>query len=145
MLTGLRLVAALTILCSNYITEYESHEKYPSYKTIISDYPKGEVVNVGGRVTNISANQFQIQENYHGQNIILSINSSTPVKLEDNVNVVGVLGPNYTITQVELVKVNEYWKYLFVLLRSFLAGIILIFIFFRYWTFDWKSFEFRRR
>ena len=145
MVTGLILVAVLAILCSNYATEYEYHQKYPSYGALISDYPEGEVVNVGGTVTHIGSSQFQILENYHGQNINLSINSSTPVNLEDQVSVVGVLGPNNTIIQVERVEVNEYWKYLFLLLRSFLAVILLIFIFYRYWSFDWKNFEFRRR
>jgi len=46
---------------------------------------------------------------------------------------------------VERVEVNEYWKYIFLLLRSFLVLIFLVFIFHRYWSFDWKNYQFRRR
>ncbi len=145
ILTGIILVVALAGLCTYYATEYQNHLKYPSYEVIISDYPQGAVVNVGGTVTATFNGGFQIEENQHGHLVTMKVLNNTPVRVNDKVSVVGVLGQDNTIINVERVEVNEYWKYIFLLLRSFLALIFLLYIFHRYWSFDWKSYEFRRR
>lgn len=145
ILTGIILIVALAGLCTYYAAEYQNHLKYPSYEVILSDYPQGEVVNVGGTVTTTFNGGFQTIENHQGHLVSMKILNDTPVSVQDKVSVVGVLAPNNTIINVERVEVNEYWKYIFVLLRSFLALIFLLYIFHRYWSFDWKSYEFRRR
>ncbi len=71
--------------------------------------------------------------------------TNNTVTLKDKVTIVGVLGPDNTIVSMERVEVNEYWKYIFLLARSFLALIFLVYIFNRYWRFDWENFAFRRR
>lgn len=145
ILTGIILVIALAGLCTYYATEYQNHLKYPSYEVILSDYPLGELVNVGGTVTDTFNGGFQIDENHQGHLVTMKVLNNTPVTVNDKVSVVGVLAPENTIINVERVEVNEYWKYIFLLLRSFLVLIFLIYIFHKYWSFNWKSYEFRRR
>lgn len=163
LIVGIILLIALTGLCIHYASEYEKHLKYPSYGAILSDYPEGEVVNVGGTVIRIDGDGFLIKENYHGQIVTMKIltgkseqgkpNKSkdestlkhTPISFKDKVSVVGVLGPDNQIVSVQEIEVNEYQNYIFLLLRSFLALFFLIYIFNRYWCFNWETFEFRRR
>ncbi|WP_321421968.1 hypothetical protein [uncultured Methanobacterium sp.] len=145
ILTGIILIIALAGLCTYYVSEYPNHLEYPSYEVILTDYPIGEVVNIGGTVTSTFNGGFQTTENFYGHWVNMKIISDTPVSVDDKVSLVGVLAPNNTIINVERIEVNKYWKYIFVLLRSLVALIFLIYIFHRYWSFDWKSYEFRRR
>ncbi len=145
ILTGIILVIALAGLCTYYAEEYPNHLKYPSYDALLAEYPQGEVVNVGGTVTETFNGGFQIEENHQGHLVTMKILNKTQVMVNDKVSVVGVLAPDNTVINVERVEVNEYWKYIFVLLRSFLVLIFLVFIFHHYWSFDWKSYQFRRR
>jgi hypothetical protein len=152
LIVGILLFIALVVLCSYYASENENHTKYPSYNAILSDYPQQEVVSVYGTVTQVSGDSFGIQENYRGQIITMKIltgastsNKIPMVSIKDKVTLVGVLGPDNTIVSVEKVEVNEYWKYIFILARSFLALIFLAYIFNRYWYFDREKIVFRRR
>lgn len=145
ILTGIILLVILAGLCIYYATEYQEHLKYPSYEVILNSYPEGEVVNVGGTVTSVDNGLILIEENHQGQMITMKVESNTPVEVHDQLSVVGVLGTNNTIINVERVEVNEYWKYLFLLLRSLLVLILLGYLFHRYWSFDWEAFHFRRR
>ncbi len=145
LLAGIILLIALLALCTYYAGEQENHKKYPSYKEILAFYPQGEVVNVFGTVNKVSNGSFQMEENYNGQVVNITVISDTPVTLKDKVSLNGVLGSGYEIVSVQDMEVNEYWKYIFLLLRSFLVLIFLVYIFNRYWVFDLKTFEFRRR
>ena len=145
IITGIILVALLAGMCIYYATEYENHLKYPSYEVILTSYPEGELVNVGGTVINTDNGVFLIEENHQGQLVTMKVESNTPVKVKDQVSVVGVLGTNNTIINVERVEVNEYWKYIFLLLRSLLVFVVLGYLFRRHWSFDWKVFGFQRR
>ncbi|HII84230.1 MAG TPA: hypothetical protein HA271_05210 [Methanobacterium subterraneum] len=145
ILTGIILGVILVGLCIHYATEYHEHLKYPSYETILTDYPEGEVVNVDGSVISVYNEVILIEKNHQGQMVTMKVENNTPVEVKDHVSVVGVLGANNTIINVERVEVNEYWKYLFLLLRSLLVLIFLGYLFHRYWSFDWEAFHFRRR
>ena len=145
IITGIILVALLAGMCIYYATEYENHLKYPSYEVILTSYPEGELVNVGGTVINTDNGVFLIEENHQGHLVTMKVESNTPVKVKDQVSVVGVLGTNNTIINVERVEVNEYWKYIFLLLRSLLVFVVLGYLFRRHWSFDWKVFGFQRR
>ena len=145
ILIGIILLALLAGLCIYYANEYQEHLKYPSYEVILNSYPEGEVVNVGGTVISADNGVILIEEYHQGQRVTMKVESNTPVEVKDQLSVVGVLGANNTIINVERVEVNEYWKYMFLLLRSFLVLVLLGYLFHRYWSFDWKAFEFRRR
>ncbi len=97
ILTGIILIIALAGLCTYYATEYQNHLMYPSYEVILSDYPLGDVVNVGGTVSSTFNGGFQTTENFYGHWVNIKIISNTPVNVNDKVSVVGVLAPNNTI------------------------------------------------
>jgi len=151
IIVGIVLIIILSGLCIHYANEYENHLKHPSYGAILSDYPQGELVNVGGTVTHIYSDSFLVEENYHGQIVTMKIiNSSTIIKNhklspQDKVSLVGVLGPDNQIVSVQEIDVNDYTGYILLLFRSFLALAFLVYIFNRYWCFNLESFEFRRR
>lgn len=142
---GIIILALIVTLCAYYASEYENNLEHPSYRAILSDYPKGEVVHVYGSVVRNYPGGYEIQQIYYDRVVIMQIVSESPVAVGDRVDLLGVLGPEYTITSVEKIYVNQMWKYYFMILRSFLVLIFLIFIFFRYWSFDTEKSVFRRR
>ena len=85
IIIGVILILVLAGLCTHYANEYEKHLKHPSYGAILSDYPQGEVVNVGGTVTHIYSHSFQMQENYHGQIVTMTVFTSN-VKSKNSTN-----------------------------------------------------------
>ncbi|HNR25652.1 MAG TPA: hypothetical protein PKI66_02935, partial [Methanobacteriaceae archaeon] len=111
---------------------------------ILAEYPEGEVVRVYGTVVENYPGGYQIQQIYHGQVVSVEING-TPVAIGDRVDLLGVLGPEYSIISVEKIYVNQMWKYHFLIIRSFLVLLFMIFIFHRYWYLDSRRFLFRRR
>lgn len=141
---ALILILILSLLCVYYYNNYEVNAEYPSVKTIISSYPEGEIVSVGGVVSGIYSNGFYLKDNFHGEKVVYKVNSSSKVEINDYVSVLGRLGPEYNIEPSKIL-VAKRWKEDFLLLRSAIGGIILLFIFWRYWKFDFKLMEFIRR
>jgi hypothetical protein len=141
------LILGLILVGLSYIYSQEN-EKYlpnPSYKVILNNYPLNSMVEVGGDVKKISSDGFTLDENYKGTLMSFKILSNVSVGVGDKVNILGILGPNNTIYHIDKIVVSELWKYYFILIRSFLAMIFLIILFFNYWTFDKSKFLFRRR
>ena len=145
ILIGLLFSTLLVILSIYYISAYRDHLEYPSYETILFHYPYGELVSVYGSVTKIYPGGYLIQDNYHGQQVVIKVNYPYPPNLGDNVAILGILGPDNQIISVKRIVVNQWQKYDFLLLRSFLILIFLLYFFNRYWYFNLKDFEFRRR
>lgn len=144
IITGFILILILTILCINYNTNYESNLEYPSTGAILAEYPEGSTVYVSGEVTGLNSDGFELQNDYNGKKVGYIIETSKKAEIGDNVQVVGILGPSLTLKSTEII-VMEKWSYEFVLIRSAFALILLIFIFFSYWKFDFKIFQFVRR
>jgi hypothetical protein len=139
------LLVILISLCFYYTNEYENNLDYPSYGAILSSYPQGMVVQIYGTVTETYPGGFIIQENYYNHVFHFRVQSDASVRVGDDVDLLGVLGESNEIIRVTKIKVSSLWKYQFLLLRSFLAFIFLVFIFHRYWCWDFETFEFRRR
>ncbi|MEN4018389.1 MAG: hypothetical protein PQ975_00680 [Methanobacterium sp.] len=144
IITGFILILILTILCINYNANYESHLEYPSTGAILAEYPENSTVYVSGEVTSLNNDGFELQDNYNGKKVRYIIETSKKAGIGDNVQVVGILGPSFNVKSTEII-VMKKWSYEFVLLRSALALVFLIFIFFSYWKFDFKIFEFMRK
>ena len=145
ILAGLVILALLVTLCSYYASEYENHRDYPSYRAILSDYPEGQVVQVYGKVVRNYPGGYEIQQIYQDQLVSMQIHTNQSVAVGDRVDLLGVLGPDNTVSNVQKIFINELWKYYFIIGRSFLVLIFMIFIFHRYWQFDREKFVFRRR
>lgn len=141
----LSVVFLLSILygtCSYYNENYETNRDYYTLKTILSDYPEGQMVSVSGVVTEVYDNGFYFNDYY--QNIVYKVNSDSKVDINDEVFVLGKLGPSYELYDAN-VFIYHKWKAGFVLLRSIIGGFFLLILFLAYWKFDFKSFEFTRR
>jgi hypothetical protein len=145
LVAGLILLVILISFCFYYANEYENNLDYPSYGAILSGYPLGTVVHIYGTVTETYPGGFVIREKYYDHVFHFRVQSDTSVGLGDDVDLLGVLGQSNEIVRVTKIEVSSLWKYQFLLLRSFLALIFLVFIFHRYWRWDFEIFEFRRR
>lgn len=139
------LIFILLSISSYYASNYEKKWEYPSYGTILSTNPVGDLVFVDGSVDKISPQSYNLITSYRGQIVNINVSGPSPANLGDQVSIVGILGPSYQIIKIEKISVLSKWKIQFLLLRSFFAIIIMIIIFLYFWRFDFKVFEFRRR
>lgn len=145
---AISLLVILFLLCAYYQTNSEYHREYPSVKMIISDYSKyiGETASISGEVVGVHSTTFQLLEKYDDKNTIFTVlpNSYVDVDIGDKVEVFGTLNPDYQISAEKII-VSKKWKYEFVFIRSYIALILLIFVFMRSWEFDFKHVKFHRR
>ncbi len=140
------LLISLTVLSLYYSFEYKKTLEYPSYETILSsNYPLNQVVYVEGSITEINQDGYYIIDSYNNRDIIFKVRGQSPAGLDDQVSILGVLGPSYEILSVKEIRVISDWKYRFLLLRSFLALIFLLTIFLYYFKLDLKKVKFEKR
>ena len=144
VLTILVLLLVLAALCIYYYDNFRNYQENPGTGTIITSYPQGDVVAVSGTVTRTFPGGFYMEDEYGSKTVTYRIISAEKVNPGDKSQVLGVLGPEYTITAQQM-KITEKWSYQFMLLRSFIALLFLVFIFHRYWRFNWKEKVFIRR
>lgn len=137
------LITALIGICFYYHFNFEYNEKYPSTDFILTNYPEGETVYVSGIFHGGYNGGFYIIDPSH-KKVIYKINSSFTAEDGDTISIIGTLGPSFTITPQKII-INNGWKEYFLLIRSGIIAIILFFIFWRYWKFDFKNMEFIRR
>ena len=149
-ITGNRVIIFLVLflilvgLCIYYYDNYMTYQDHPGTGAILLSYPEGQMVAVSGTVTSISPGSFYIKEEYQDKTVTYQIISSENVSAGDKVQVLGLLGQDYQITASQM-KITTKWDNYLLLLRSFLAFFFLLFIFHRYWRFNWKQREFVRR
>lgn len=140
------LFISLTALCLYYSSEYKKHLEYPSYESILSsDYPLNQLVYIQGSIIKMEADGYYIYNNYNGHDVIIKVLGPSPAGLDDEVSILGVLGPSNQIISVKEIRVIYNWKYKFLLLRSLLALFFLFIIFLYFWRFDFKKIVFKRR
>ena len=139
---GSLLVLLLLSLCVYYYHYHGDNLKYPSTAAVESYYPEGSTIFVSGTATKVNKDGFYLLDN--SGSIEYRIISGKHVKPGDNVQLIGILGPSYTIKSTRAM-VETSGGYAFIILRSALALIVFIFIFFRYWKFNFRTFEFTRR
>lgn len=149
ILAGSFLLILLLSSSLYYALEDKDYLDYPSYDVILSQYPQGATVNVYGTVTKHYSGGYEIQQNFKGQVITMRIQSSTNIPtINEYVSLLGILGPDHQIIKVISVyrtEKTEPWRNYFLIFRSLLALIFLSYFFLRYWYFDSRKFEFRRR
>ena len=138
------LILILTGLCLYYVENFKQHEDYPTGQDLLSSYPEGQLVSVSGSVIQTFPGGFVMVESYHNVLFQFIVYSPEKVSPHDQVSVLGVLLPNYQIiSQKMLIGVDGSFS--FVLIRSFLAFLVLFLIFFHYWKFNWEKLIFERR
>ncbi len=137
------LLLVLILLSGYYAANYQNHLQYPNTAVILKNYPIGETVSVTGSVIKINNNSFIVTDSYHGKVVYYTVYSSEKVSIGDQVEVLGVLGNSYQINASRILSVSPF-DYKFLLQRSFIAFLIFLFFFIRYWRFDFRKMEFRR-
>ncbi len=140
---GSVLILVLLSLCIYYQGYHESNLKYPSTAAIVSEYPEGSLVFVSGTAVKQNNNGFELRDG-NNWSIEYRVISGNHINPGDYVQVLGILGPSYTIKSTKAA-VETGGGYRFIIFRSALALLALIFIFLWYWKFDFKTFEFIRR
>lgn len=138
------LLLILFALCNYYNDNYEANAEYPSTSNILSNYPAGEVIYVSGNVIRAYEGGFCLKDTFHGVDVVYKVNSSSKVNIKDCISVLGTLGPSYNIKASKIL-VAKRWKEDFLLLRSAIGCLILLFLFWRFWKFDINSMEFIKR
>lgn len=138
------LLILLAGLCFYYNFNHESNARYPSSQSILTSNYEGKNVLVSGDFVGFYSGGFYIKDDGNGLNIIYKINSTFRPVDGDIVSVLGTLSSPNTVAPNEMV-INKRWKENFILLRSAFIGVILILLFWRYWRFDLKNMEFRRK
>jgi cytochrome c-type biogenesis protein CcmE len=137
------LLLVLILLSIYYVSNYQQHLENPNTGVILKNYPLGATVAVSGVVTSVQNDSFILLDNYHGTKVNYTIYSQDKVSNGDQVEVLGVLGDSYQITASKILVISSF-DYNFMLLRSGIALLILLFFFRRYWRFDFKKMMFRR-
>jgi hypothetical protein len=137
------LLLVLILLGGYFSANYQNHLQYPNTAVILKNYPAGKTVSVTGSVIQVYNNSFLLTDAYHRNVVYYKVFSTQKVSVGDQVEVLGILGNSYQITASKIQSVSTF-DYKFLLLRSFIALLIFLFFFRRYWHFDFKKIEFRR-
>lgn len=138
------LFLILVGLCIYYQDNIWEKQLYPSTGVVVNYYPVGELVAVSGTVKETFNGGYYMDDYYMGRLITFKVYTNLKVNLGDKTQVLGVLGPDYQLIPDKII-VTEQWSYQFLLVRSFIALLFLVFIFHRYWRFDFTDYEFIRR
>ena len=136
------LICAFVVLAAYYQTNITQHRDYPREREVSANYTNyvGQNVEIDGVVTATGAGSFQLR----GVNGNYTILSSQAVQRGDSVSVVGTLLPGYELRAVAMYASSRLLSGL-VYVRSFIALVFLVVLFFISWRFDWRAFVIRPR
>lgn len=101
------------------------------------------MVSIYGIVINKSCDGFYILIEHGPKSKIIKVLSNLDVDNGDRVEILGVLQKD-EITPEKII-VYKKWSYYSIFIRSAIAIPIVVYVFFKYWTFDFKEMKFRRR
>lgn len=147
------LVLRIIIISLLVVILYQSGYYFSSTKGYKESYPTGkdikpnmvgDTVHVYGIVVSTYDQGFFLRDIYQDSEVIYRVQSSFKPKPGETVNMLGVLGPDYTITSISL-NIVHIWDLEFMILTSIFGLILFLILFLRNWTFNWHSLEFRRR
>ena len=136
------LICAFVVLAAYYQANITQHLDYTRESEVNANYAKyiGQNVEIDGVVAATGAGSFQL----HGVNGNYTILSSQAVQQGDRVAVVGTLQPGHELRAVAMYASPRLLGDL-VYVRSFVALVFLVVLFFVSWRFDWRAFVIRPR
>jgi len=136
------LICAFVVLAAYYQANITQHLDYPSESEVSANYAQyvGQNVTISGSVVATGVGSFQLNGMYGTYTIL----SSQAVQRGDSVTLVGTLLPGHELHAVKMFVSPQLWGEL-VYVRSFIALIVLVVLFFVSWRFDWQAFVFRPR
>ena len=138
------LLIILVTISAYFSLNYQNHLENPNTAVILKNYPVGQPMAVSGSVANVQNGSFTISDMYHGIDVNYTIISGESVSPGDQTEVLGILGNNYLVNANKIL-ITPAFDYSFMLIRSAIVALIFLFFFNRYWSFDFKLIEFRRR
>jgi membrane protein implicated in regulation of membrane protease activity len=136
------LICAFVVLAAYYQANVTQHLDYPRESEVNANYAKyiGQNVTITGRVVATGAGSFELNGLYGTYTIL----SSQAVQRGDSVTLVGTLQPGHQLRAVATF-VSPWLLGVLVYVRSFIALIVLVVLFFVSWRFDRRAFVIRPR
>jgi hypothetical protein len=136
------LTCAFVVLAAYYQANIIQHLEYPRESEVRANYAKyvGQNVTISGGVVATGVGSFQLK----GEQSTYTILSSQAVQRGDSVTIVGTLQPGHQLREVAMFD-SPYPLGELVYVRSFIALIVLVVLFFVSWRFDWRAFVIRPR
>jgi hypothetical protein len=141
-------IALLLLLCAYYNINHALYEQYPDNAAVIFDNGcDGPVsVSVHGTVLDTDGDGFTLRLTHGSASKLLKVLSQEgvpPVACGDRVEVLGVRNSDELVPATMIV--SKQWSHYAVYIRSVAGLAITMVVFFRYWTFDFRALQFRRR
>jgi hypothetical protein len=136
------LICVFVVLAAYYQANITQHLDYPRESEVNANYAKyvGQNVTISGGVVATGVGSFQLK----GEQSTYTILSSEAVQRGESVTVVGTLQPGHQLRAVAMFVSPSLLGEL-VYVRSFIALIVLIVLFFVSWRLDWRAFVIRPR
>ena len=147
LILGISLVVILILLILYSDLEYNNYN--PSIEYIFENFEtyNNTTISFGGVIEEINTTNQQITISIPRTPYLVEIKTDT---IEDNmqkgdiVEILGVLDGKYHVT-AEKILVIQQWKYDLIIIRSLPAIPFALYLFFRKWRFNKKTFRYERR
>ena len=132
------LICAFIVLAAYYYTEVTYHLVAPRESEVSADYNAyvGRNVTISGEVISTGAGSFALKGTH--ENDTYTVVSAAEVHPGDDVTVLGTLGPGYQLHAIKMYTSSRVLSAL-VYIRSFVALIFVVVLFFASWRFDWHG------
>ena len=136
------LICAFVVLAAYHQANITQHLDYPREGEVSANYAKyvGQNVTISESVVATDVGSFQLRGVYSTYTIL----SSEAVQRGDVVTVVGTLQPGHQLRAVAMY-VAPWLLSELVYVRSFIALVFVVVLFFVSWRFDWRAFVIRPR
>lgn len=132
------LISILSVLCINF---YKNHEMYTTFSTSgLNESEVQKAYTATGKVVDQKNYGFDIADE---NNVLVHVISSNKPNTGDHVEILGIMEPSGYFKSIKVVKISK-WGDESLILRSLLGLILITVIFFKYWRFNLKNFEFVR-
>jgi hypothetical protein len=138
------LICAFVVLAAYYYTDVTYHLDAPRESEVSADYNAyvGRNVTISGEVISTGAGSFALRGTH--ENDTYTVVSAAEVHPGDDVTVLGTLGPGYQLHAIKMYTSSRVLSAL-VYIRSFVALIFVVVLFFARWRFDRRGWVIRPR
>lgn len=135
------LILILIILCINYHQNYESYLEFSPSQLNLTGEQESDEFTIFGEVIRHQEKGFDLLD---GDNNVILVESATRPEIGSEVEVMGAFFITNYFKSVKVAKINKL-GYETIFLRSLIGLVAIVIIFWRYWKFDFKHFQFIKR
>ena len=135
------LISLVLLLTTYHYQNHDQYEAYPGNEAVIA----GTVgtVSVYGTVIATGDGTFTLRLTQGSASKVVQVVSSISVASGDKVEILGVIQGDELIP--EKIIVSKACAYYAIYVRSLLGLVLVVFVFFRYWSFDVRCLRFTKR